>query len=247
MRLNGYAGEQLLIYSWVASDGPGSVSADLIRLRAGEQTGTGEWGTAMNGLSDAARDGAWSYRPARVVAPSDQSSWLLVGDSILQGHWSYPDRATSARGLAAVKSAQGGEAHVFFPSRWNERCAPHVPTAPYMIDQYGVNSPGKMPVSGLAFWRHAKANGVKYLLKTTIAPTTLQGAATMSHADAQLDNAWLRDGAPLTADKTTALPTGTTDATAVRCDVIRPDGTIKRGTGNGHPIDAVSDLSLIHI
>ena len=131
---------------------------------------------------------------------------------------------------------------MYFPGRWNERCAPHVPTAPYMIDQYGVNGAGRMPTAGLGFWNHAKANGVKYLVKTTIAPTTSQGAPTMNHADAQLDNAWLRDGAPLTADKTTALPTGTTDATAVRCDVIRPDGTIKKGTG-GHPIDAVSDTA----
>ena len=111
-----------------------------------------------------------------------------------------------------------------------------------MIDQFGVNGAGNMPTAGLAFWNHAKANGVTYLVKTTIAPTTSQGAPTMNHADAQKDNAWLRDGAPLTADKKTALPAGTTDPTAVRCDVIRPDGTIKKGTG-GHPVNVVSDTA----
>ena len=240
--LNARAGSTMRVHMWAAADGSGQITADLIRQQLTDKASTGDWDTALAGLKDVSWPGGWAYRPARVVAPTDKTSWLLVGDSILQGNWSYLDRAATARGLAAVKSAQGGEAHVYFPGRWNERCAQHVPTAPYMIDQYGVNSPGKMPTAGLGFWSHAKANGVKYLVKTTIAPTTSQGAPTMSHADAQKDNAWLRDGAPLTADKKTALETGTTDPTAVRCDVVRPDGTIKKGTG-GHPVNVVSDTA----
>ena len=243
VRVPAYAGDTITVYVWAVPDEAGkSISADLIRRTPGDMYGTGDWGSALSGLKPTAQMGGWSYRPARIVSTSNLSSWLGVGDSILQGNWSYVDRALDMRGLPGVKSAQGGEAHMYFPGRWNERCAPHVPTAPYMIDQYGVNGAGGMPTSGLRFWNHAKANGVKYLVKTTIAPTTSQGAPTMSHADAQKDNAWLRDGAPLTADKKTALETGTTDPTAVRCDVIRPDGTIKRGTG-GHLIDAVSDTA----
>ena len=243
VRVPAYAGDTITVYVWAVPDEAGkSISSDLILRTPGDLYGTGDWESALSGLKPTAQMGGWSYRPARIVSTSNLSSWLGVGDSIIQGRWSYVDQALDMRGLPGVKSAQGGEAHVYFPGRWNERCAQHVPTAPYMIDQYGVNSPGKMPTAGLGFWNHAKANGVTYLVKTTIAPTTSQGAPTMNHADAQKDNAWLRDGAPLTADKKTALETGTTDPTAVRCDVIRPDGTIKRGTG-GHLIDAVSDTA----
>ena len=245
VRVPAYAGDTITVYVWAVPDEAGkSISSDLIRRTPGDLYGTGDWGSALAGLKPLTQYQSlgWAYRPARIVSTSNLSSWLGVGDSIIQGNWSYVDQALDMRGLPGVKSAQGGEAHRYFPGRWNERCAPHVPTAPYMIDQYGVNSPGKMPTAGLGFWNHAKANGVTYLVKTTIAPTTSQGSPTMNHADAQKDNAWLRDGAPLTADKTTALPTGTTDATAVRCDVIRPDGTIKKGTG-GHLIDAVSDTA----
>ena len=243
VRVPAYAGDTIAVYVWAVPDEAGkSISSDLISRTPGDLYGTGDWGSALSGLKPTAQMGGWSYRPARIVSTSNLSSWLGVGDSIIQGRWSYVDQALDMRGLPGVKSAQGGEAHMYFPGRWNERCASHVPTAPYMIDQYGVNGAGRMPTAGLGFWNHAKANGVKYLVKTTIAPTTSQGASTMNHADAQLDNAWLRDGAPLTADKKTALETGTTDPTAVRCDVIRPDGTIKKGTG-GHLIDAVSDTA----
>lgn len=202
----------------------------------------GDTGGVSSTLTDGKNGTDWSWRPARIEAPSDKTSWLCIGDSIVQMPNSYLAQACEARGLPSVTAGVGGDAHVYFPGRWGWRAAPHVAHSPHMIDQYGVNSPGKMPTAGLAFWNHAKANGVTYLVKTTIAPTTSQGAPTMNHADAQKDNAWLRDGAPLTADKKTAMETGATDPTAVRCDVIRPDGTIKKGTG-GHPIDAVSDTA----
>lgn len=240
--LNARAGSTMRVHMWAAADGAGQITADLIRQQLTDKASTGDWDTALSGLKDVSWPGGWAYRPARVVAPTDRTSWLLVGDSILQGNWSYLDRAANARGLAAVKSAQGGDSHGYYPGRWRERCAPHVPTSPYMIDQFGVNGAGGMATSGLAFWNHAKANGVTYLVKTTIAPTTAPGATTLDRPGAQTDNAWLRDGAPLTADKKTALPAGTTDPTAVRCDVIRPDGTIKKGTG-GHPVNVASDTA----
>ena len=240
--LNAHAGDVLTVYVHAVTDSTASVISDQTRQTPSDLTATGPWDTAMLGLATSRGNGAWSYRPARVVAPSDKTSWLVVGDSIMQQPWSYGERALDARGLAGVKSSMGGDAHIYYPGRWQERVGEHAATSPYMIDQFGVNSPGKMSTAGLAFWNYSKARTVRYIVKTTISPTTSQGAPTMNHADAQLDNAWLRDGAPLTADKTTALPTGTTDATAVRCDVIRPDGTIKKGTG-GHPIDAVSDTA----
>ena len=240
--LNAHAGDVLTVYVHAVTDSTASVISDQTRQTPQDVTATGTWDTAMKNLSASSTSGAWSYRPARVVAPSDKTSWLVVGDSIMQQPWSYGERALDARGLAGVKSAMGGDAYIYYPGRWQERVGEHSTTSPYMIDQFGVNRAGEMATKGLAFWNYSKARTVKYIVKTTISPTTLQGA-TIGNPEAQTDNAWLRDGAPLTADKTTALPTGTTDATAVRCDVIRPDGTIKRGTGNGHPIDAVSDTA----
>lgn len=243
VNLNAHAGDVLTVYVHAVTDSTASVISDQTRQTPSDVTATGSWDTAMMSLTASrGNNGAWSYRPARVVAPSDKTSWLVVGDSIMQQPWSYGERALDARGLAGVKSAMGGDSHMYYPGRWQERVGEHSATSPYMIDQFGINGHGGMPTNGLAFWNHSKARNVQYIVKTTIAPTTLQGG-TLDRPGAQDDNAWLRDGAPISADKTTALATGTTDPTAVRCDVIRPDGTIKRGTGNGHPIDAVSDTA----
>ena len=238
--LNAYAGDVVNVYVWAAADSDGSITSDLTRQTAEDRTAKGSFSAALNSLNSPSV-GGWSYRPARVVAPSDKTSWLGVGDSIIQQPWSYLERALDARGLAGVKSALGGDGHIYYPQRWPERVGVHSATAPYMIDQFGVNGAGGMSTRGLAFWNYCKARDVRYIVKTTIAPTTLQGG-TLDRAGAQDDNAWLRDGAPISADKATALATGSTDPTAVRCDVIRPDGTIKKGTG-GHPIDAVSDTA----
>lgn len=195
---------------------------------------------------DLAGNAGYALRPARVEAPSDMAAWVAVGDSIAQGStWAneltFLDLALDAIGVPYVKTAQGGDAHVYYPARWGERMAPYLGTASHVIDQFGINSHGQMHTAGLAFWNYARANGVTYLVKTTLSPTTLEGD-TLNRAGAQVDNAWLRDGAPVTADGTTALSTGTTDPTALRCDVILPDGTIQTGTG-GHPLDAVSDTA----
>lgn len=240
--LNAHAGDVLTVYVHAVTDSTASVISDQTRQTPSDVTATGSWDAAMMSLTASrGNNGAWSYRPARVVAPSDKTSWLVVGDSIMQQPWSYGERALDARGLAGVKSAMGGDSHMYYPGRWQERVGEHVATSPYMIDQFGVNGPTSMTTNGLNFWKQSKGGGARYIVKTTISPTTLQGA-TLDRPDSQTANAWLRDGAPITADKSAALPTGTTDSTAVRCDVIRPDGTIKKGTG-GHPIDAVSDTA----
>ena len=199
----------------------------------------GDTGGVSSTLTDGKNGTDWSWRPARIEAPSDKTSWLCIGDSIVQMPNSYLAQACEARGLPSVTAGVGGDAHVYFPGRWKWRAAPHVAHSPHMIDQLGVNSPSRLVDSGLAFWKHAKANGVKYLVKVTISPTGTPGNP-LPRPDVPTANAWLRDGAPITSDKSAALPTGTTDPTAIRCDVIRPDGTIKKGTG-GHPIDVVSD------
>lgn len=199
----------------------------------------GDTGGVSSTLTDGKNGTDWSWRPARIEAPSDKTSWLCIGDSIVQMPNSYLAQACEARGLPSVTAGVGGDAHIYFPGRWKWRAAPHVAHSPYMIDQLGVNSPSRLVDSGLAFWKHAKANGVKYLVKVTISPTGTPGKP-IPNASVPVANAWLRDGAPITSDKSAALPTGTTDPAAVRCDVIRPDGTIKKGTG-GHPIDVISD------
>lgn len=239
VELNAYAGDVVNVYVWAAADGSGSITSDLTRQTAEDRTAKGSFSTALNSLNSPTV-GGWGYRPARIVAPSNRTSWLGVGDSIIQQPWSYLERALDARGLAGVKSAQGGDGWVYYPGRWAERYAPHIATAPHVIDQMGVND--ATIANGLRLWNHAKANGAKYILKTTISPTTLEGAA-LDRPTVQQLNAWLRDGAPVSADKATALETGTTDPTAVRCAVVRPDGTIKAAQGAGHPINAVTDVA----
>ena len=239
VELNALAGTFVDVYVWAAADASGSIASDLTRQTLEDRTAKGSFSTALSSLNTSTV-GGWSYRPARIVAPSDQTSWLGVGDSIIQQAWSYLERALDIRGLAGVKSAQGGDGWVYYPERWAERYAPHITTAPYVIDQMGVNDP--TIANGLRLWNLAKADGAKYILKTTVSPTTLEGGA-LDRPAVQPLNAWLRDGAPVSADKTTALDTGTTDPTAVRCAVVRPDGTIKPAQGTGHPIDAVTDVA----
>lgn len=236
--IHGHAGDAITVYVWAMPDGSGSITADLTRQTSVDSTATGPWDAALQGLASPAL-GGWSYRPARIIAPSDKTAWLVVGDSIMQQPWSYGEQALDRRGLAGVKSAQGGDSHVYYPQRWPERVGAHITHSPYLIDQFGVNGHGGMSTAGLAFWNHAKANGAQYVLKTTISPTTLQGAP-LDRPGAQEDNAWLRDGAPIIG--TTAAPTGTTDPAAVRCAVVRPDGTITPGNGE-HPLDAVTDVA----
>ena len=63
---------------WAAADGAGQITADLIRQQLTDKASTGDWDTALAGLKDVSGPGGWAYRPARVLAPTDKTSWLLV-------------------------------------------------------------------------------------------------------------------------------------------------------------------------
>ena len=201
--------------------------------------------------------GGWALRPARVVAPSNVPAWVAVGDSICQQDRSFPQRALGLRDLPFTVGAQGGDGYMYHAGTLGDRQAAHLTHASRVLDQMGTNDAGHVGSThetdrenARRVWLQYRAKGVDVLVKTTItpAPVTSNGWADLEGQSADNVystgripfNAWLRDGAPLTADKTATLPAGATDAGAIRCDVIQEDGTVKRGTG-GHPVTAISD------
>ena len=201
--------------------------------------------------------GGWALRPSRVVAPSNVPAWVAVGDSICQQDNSFPQRALGLRGLPFTVGAQGGDAYMYHAGTLGDRQAAHLAHASRVLDQMGTNDATHAGTThetdrdnARKVWQQYRAKGVDVIVKTTItpAPGTSNNWADLDGQDATGPysmgripfNAWLRDGAPLTADKTATLPAGSTDAGAIRCDVIQEDGTVKRGTG-GHPVIAISD------
>lgn len=227
------AGDILDVYVWAS----GPYQGDLTGYMPARDIGIAEgpYGNAYANLSPA--PAGWStIRQSRIVAPSDVPAWVLGGDSIAQGSSSFLDTAALARGIPAVKSAMGGDGYQYYPGRWESMYGRHTGFADHMIDQYGANSPNAP--NALSFWRHAKANGIGYLVKATVAPR-VRPDGTPPAADLAF-NAWLRDGAPLTPDGTAPAEPGT--AGAIRAAVIRPDGTVSEGEG-AHPVDAISDTA----
>lgn len=231
--ISALAGDVVDVYVWAS----GNYQADLTGFLPGRDIGVSD-GTYSQALTSLAPVGEarGTIRPARIVAPSDRPAWTLAGDSIAQQGNSFLDRAAATRGLAAVKSAMGGDGYQYYPGRWETMYGRHTGFADHMIDQYGANSPNT--VDALRFWRHAKANGISYLVKTTMAPRVRQDGTPPS-TDLAF-NAWLRDGAPLTPDGTAPAEPGT--AEAIRAAVIRPDGTISEGAG-AHQVDVISDAA----
>lgn len=231
--LSALAGDVVDVYVWVSARYMGDLNGYLPDRDIG--AAYGHYGTAMQNLTPLAGDWA-TIRQSRIVAPSDVPAWILAGDSIAQGSSSFLDTAALARGIPAVKSAMGGDGYQYYPSRWGSMYGRHTEYADHMIDEYGANSPNAP--HALAFWRHAKANGISYLVKTTVAPR-VRPDGTPPAADLAF-NAWLRDGAPLTPDGTAPAEPGT--AGAIRAAVIRPDGTVSEGVG-AHPADVISDTA----
>ena len=225
------AGDVLDVYVWAS----GNYMGDLTGYLPGQDLGAanGTYGVAMQNLTPAPAGWA-TIRPSRIIAPSDVPAWILAGDSIAQAAGSYLDTAALARGLPAVKVALGGDGYQYYPGAWSGMYGRHTGFADHMIDEYGANSPNAS--QALAFWEHAKGNGIGYLVKTTVTPR-VPPAGTPPEADLAF-NAWLRDGAPLAEGGTAPAEPGTPGA--ARAAVIHPDGTITPGTG-GHPLDAISD------
>lgn len=227
------AGDVVDVYVWASGDH----QADLTGFLPGRDIGVSD-GTYSQALTTLAPIGETrgTIRPARIIAPSDQPAWILAGDSIAQQNNSFLDRAAAARRLAAVKSAMGGDGYQYYPGRWESMYGRHTGFADHMIDEYGANSPN--PAQALAFWNHAKGNGIAYLVKTTVAPR-VRPDGTPPAADLTF-NAWLRDGAPLTPDGTAPAEPGTVGA--LRATVVNRDGSVTEGAG-GHPVDAISDVA----
>ena len=205
--------------------------------------------------------GGWALRPSRVVAPSNVPAWVAVGDSICQQDRSFPQRALGLRGLPFTVGAQGGDAYIYHSGSLPDRVAAHLSHANRVLDEMGINDAGHVGSSwetdrdnARKTWLNHRAKGVDTIVKTTLTLAsgtsdnwaTLEGQTPMvSYTEGRVPfNAWLRDGAPLTADKTVALPAGATDPGALRCDVVLPDGRVRRGTG-GHPVTAISDVAVM--
>ena len=231
--ITAHAGDVLDVYVWASGPYQGDLTGYLPDLDIGTADGT--YSITMQNLTPA--PAGWrTIRQSRIVAPSDVPAWILAGDSIAQQAGSFLDTAALARSIPAVKSVVGGDGYQYYPGRWESMYGQHTGFADHMVDQYGANSPDT--VDALRFWRHAKANGISYLVKTTMAPRVRQDG-TPPAADLAF-NAWLRDGAPLTPDGTAPAEPGTVGA--IRAAVIRPDGTISEGAG-AHPADVISDAA----
>ena len=225
------AGDVLTITSFVDADGEtGSVSSSY--------TGP-DW------------QSTWALRPTRVVAPSSRPSFLCAGDSIAQQADSFPGQACRMRGLAHTTHARGGDGYVFAPE-W--RFAYHEGMHTGLIDQYGTNDHDRADkyANALRYWKAARAAGFTTVVKTTVTAAasstdgykTLEGQTPARQPGITEFNRWLRDGAPITADLSAPLPAGATEAGAVRCKVLKADGTATPASGGApHPLTAVSDVA----
>lgn len=254
------AGETLNVLAWVDPDGTGTVPADGTSLLTTDPgKGGGAWtvtppltpSTDPGGQTSSG--GAWSLRPSRIVAPSDQSAWVAVGDSIVQQTWSWTERALSTR--PAVKVGVGGDAYIYYGSgsAFQNRVGAHLAHADMVLDEFGINDTATtddglvIAARALRYWRQVEAAGVG-IVKTavTLAASTsdnwatLEGQTTGEREPGRVAfNTWLRDGAPLSLDGTTPVAAGT--AQAIRCTTIDAAGTVTV-RDEGHPVTAVSDV-----
>lgn len=192
-------------------------------------------------------------RPAMLIAPSDVPAWLILGDSITQQSWSYGEIALHDMSLPAVKSARGGEG---WTSITAGRIEPLLPYATQVIDCYGINvlngTLQSMVSPAVALWRSLCLGGATTIIKPTLLPSASTsdnwaslGGQTANNTYRVTINNWLRDGAPIRADNT-VLDADTADPSAIRCQVVRHDGSITPATGSeAHPLTAVSDAGTI--
>lgn len=196
-----------------------------------------------------------SIRPSRIEAASDKTAWVVIGDSIAQQSYSYGEQALSRKGLAAVKSAIGGDGYVYWGGstggRYQGRVSQHAPYATHILDTLGAND--TKYTNALTTWRYMRRNSSLKIVKNTIHPThkfRTYSDAILPENQAQSReprvhefNEWLRDGAPITSDWATALPTGTTDPNAIRCTVVSYDGSTVTSRDEGHLLEAVVEAA----
>lgn len=197
-----------------------------------------------------------SIRPSRIEAASDKTAWVVIGDSIAQQRYSYGEQALSRAGLAAVKSAIGGDGYVYWKDgagggRYAGRVSRHAPYATHILDTLGANDTNYD--NAIRTWRYMRRNSALKIVKNTLHPThkyrtyaeaILEANQAQSREPRVHDfNEWLRDGAPITSDWETALPTGTTEPGAIRCTVVSYDGSTVTNRDEGHLLEAVVEAS----
>lgn len=251
---NFYAGDEITVYSYVLPGGAGSPFGSTTGTISGEQTATGAYSTAFSSLMFDGTPGDWALRPSRILANSDKKSWIVGGDSIMQQNDSYVEQALAGLGLPATKTAQGGEAYANFPSRWGVRYAEPIKYASRVVDELGINDTNTDDWRNIArqainHWKMFIDNGAEVVLKTTLTLyvgssdqwRTLEGQSSdQKILSARVGfNRWLRDGAPLVNGAFAEVGT----EGAVRCKVVLPDGSVKPGSGSGHPLTAVTDVA----
>ena len=253
------AGQHLLVHAWADIDGDtGAMHAAITTPRSTVDPGlsVGPWPDALTAartpVGSRLEGQMWNLRPSRVIAPSDQPSVLSIGDSILEWGWSYTEMALEAMGLAFTESAQGGDGYVYYPGRWPDRIGLHAGAHTHLLDCMGINNPNA--TNALRLWNATLNNTGMSIIKTTLLPAfgtkdnwaTLEGQGDPAtfRPEAWEFNRWLRDGAPLSADKTTPLPAGTTASGAVRCTTVNWDGTVTTRE-EGHLLMAVVDSAAV--
>lgn len=223
---------------WIAGD------RITVRVEATAPAGT-TVPSDMTGLTTVDVQGSTaSMRPAAILAPSDKTSWVVIGDSVAQQPYSYGEQGLALRNLPSVKSAVGGDGYGAWPGRYADRVAPHAMHATHLLDTLGLNETD--PKNALRLWKYAVDTDGFKVVSTTINPSTREKVytETLAREPGVRDyNEWLRDGAPCTADGVTPLSTGTTDPTAIRCTVVNFDGKTVTRRDQGHPLEAVIDPS----
>ena len=248
-----YAGEPVTVMAWSRTTGAGTGAASSQPTVPGIDPGAAlnvTWEQALTATPGGTA--ALGLRPTFILGPSKTgASWLGVGDSITATVAEvHLDLAARLRGLPYSRAAQGGEAHGYLigGARYDARAGTAL-RAGYVdsiIDAYGINdgygdSTGAAAIRNAAgFWKTAKADGAKRIVQITLPPAaqSSDGYATLSgqtptHEHRVGYNRWLRDGAPMLGD--TPAAAGTTDPSAIRATVIKPDGTIVRGSSS-HPL-----------
>ena len=248
-----YAGEPVTVMAWSRTTGPGTGAASNQQTIPGTDPGAAlnvTWEQALTATPGGTA--ALGLRPTFILGPSKTGrAWIGVGDSITAAPGEvHLDLAARLRGLPYSRAAQGGEAHGYLVggSRYDARVgtALRAGYADSIIDAYGIND-GYGDVTGATaikhaagFWRQAKSDGAKRIVQITLPPAaqSSDGYATLTgqtptHEHRVGYNRWLRDGAPMLGD--TPAAAGTTDPAAIRATVIKPDGTIVRGSSS-HPL-----------
>lgn len=192
--------------------------------------------------------GAWGYvgygpmaMPDAVVGPLPASavSCLLVGDSIVAGARSYVELGARLAPLPGHNVGTGGEGAAGLISTIDAKLAGlEYAWWTHVIHQHAVNDLADtgwaMGVKRISAWRWAQSKGLRSIQLTCLPASTSSDGWTTAEGQTPryvpqiVDlNAWLRDGAPLTA----GAPADPGTIGAVR--VGHPD----------HPLDAVWDTA----